>query len=624
MNDLTEAGGKTPIFPGIWPLAAVVGFVAFVHAAWWLLGDTVVAHGNLVDSDGYARLLRVERLLETGQWYDSSLPRANWPYGGSLHWTRLFDVLLIALALPLTPLMGQDQALYWSGAVINPLLHMVMAVVLVWAAKPLIGRAGGLIAGALTAVQFGVIGYALIGRADHHVLIGLIVVTAFGFGFRALTEAEAAARHAAAAGGVLAAGFWVGMEVQVTAGLFFLVMGLKWVFEGDGTGQGNLRHVTRLALGLAAGMVVVVLIERGAQGFFDPQYDRVSIAQLTLAGLVLLFWVVVSAAHRRGRPLASVPGRMAAALLGGAVALGATLALFPRYFINPLEDFNPVILGVFRGILEYATIQDTPHFLVYVGIVVIAGPWAVWRLKGEWPGRKRWAWLLVVASSIVYFAFALNWIRWSLYVGFFMVVPLADLIQRIDAAIDKRFAFPARSAIKIPVILLLAIGPLALGTAGIYAQGNEAGIETEITTDTDPRPCPVQALSGYLNGPPWNGRPRTILASANFGAELLYRTRHRVTATLHHTNADGIYDSIRILGGADEAEVLNLIRKRQVDLILICPKTNHDAYFLKDGGEDILYRRLERGDLPGWIRETALPAGLKGRFRMFEVSPPVN
>ncbi len=72
-TDTTNPG--KPAKDTAWPLAAVVGFVAMVHVIWWLLGDTVVAYGNLVDSDGYARLVRVERLLETGAWFDSSLPR---------------------------------------------------------------------------------------------------------------------------------------------------------------------------------------------------------------------------------------------------------------------------------------------------------------------------------------------------------------------------------------------------------------------------------------------------------------------------------------------------------------------------------------------------------------------
>lgn len=51
---------------------------------------------------------------------------------------------------------------------------MGTAAALAWAAAPLVGRAAALTARALTAMQFGVLGYTIVGRADHHVLLALI------------------------------------------------------------------------------------------------------------------------------------------------------------------------------------------------------------------------------------------------------------------------------------------------------------------------------------------------------------------------------------------------------------------------------------------------------------------
>ena len=99
---------------GAGAVVMVIASVTFVHVVWWLVGDSVVTFGNLVDSDGYARLVRIQRLLETGAWFDVGLPRANWPDGGTLHWTRPLDVLLIILALPLAVLIGFSKALFWA------------------------------------------------------------------------------------------------------------------------------------------------------------------------------------------------------------------------------------------------------------------------------------------------------------------------------------------------------------------------------------------------------------------------------------------------------------------------------------------------------------------------------
>ena len=80
-----------------WPVWLVAGFVVLIHVAWWLVGDTIVAKGGLAAGDSFTRLVRVERLVESGAWFDNTLPRANAPFGTSIHWTRPFDAALIAL-----------------------------------------------------------------------------------------------------------------------------------------------------------------------------------------------------------------------------------------------------------------------------------------------------------------------------------------------------------------------------------------------------------------------------------------------------------------------------------------------------------------------------------------------
>lgn len=616
-NDKADSSAAAHGRWAAWPMAAMLAFVALVHAAWWLFGDTVVHYGNLVDSDGYARLLRVERLIDTGGWLDSSLPGANAPYGGSLHWTRLFDAMLIALALPLMPLLGIKAALYWSGAVISPLLHLGAAATLAWAAAPLIGRAAALIAGGLTATQFGVLGYATIGHADHHLLLALIAVAALGFTVRALAATEGGGRrHALAAGAVLAVGNWVGTEAQIPAALTILVVGMPWLRGEAGAGERSLA----LALGLVGGLAAALLIERGPAAYFAVEYDRVSVVHLTQAALVAAFWAAVASLRRRGREPRGMMSRLLAAVGGAALALALMRLFFPRVLVNPLKDFDPVILKIFDGVSEYAPIADVWHFLLYLGLAVIALPWALARLKRQWPGVGGWTWLLVVLSAAVYVVLAVNWIRWSLYADLFLLVALADAMVAVDAAIDRRFPYPRRVPVKLAAMVLLAVGPLALGATGVLATGEAEARDVPKPLAADPRPCPVRAMAGFLETPPWNGRIHTILASANFGAEILYRTRHRVTATIHHRNAAGILDSVRILGGTDAVAIRELIDKRQIDLILICRFGGNDAYFWKGRDDNVFYRRLEKGATPAWLEEVALPAELKRSFRLFRIA----
>ena len=402
------------------------------------------------------------------------------------------------------------------------------------------------------------------------------------------------------------------MEPLVFLALCLAATGLAWLAGGAGGAARNLY----LTLGLAVGLVLVLLVERGPAAVAEVEYDRISIVHLTLALLLLGFWTAVVAAPRLMKPYSGTLGRLGAGAAGVVVTGAVMRLLFPEILLGPLGRVDPVLASIFDRISEYGPIGDTAHFLVYLGGAVFAVPWAVWRTKEEWRSPHRWAWALIGGGLILYLAFAIDWIRWSLYAGLFLSIVLADLIARVDGAVTARLAGPARVLVKVSVIVFLAMGPFGAGAAGLYAakgtQRNDgAGA---------PRSCPVGEMTRTLNRPPWGERSRTILASANFGTEILYRTGHKVVATLQHRNAAGILDGVRILGGHDEGAILGLVRRRGIDLILLCPKSDSDSYFLDGTDDRVLYRRLENGDPPAWLREVAIPVALGESFRLFEVT----
>lgn len=90
---------------------------------------------DLADTDCYMRLVRVEQLAETGQWYDSVIHRSNYPYGEELHWTRPLDVILLVGAYVFEPWLGFHKGLYAWGFIISPLLGICCLLSLAWAAS---------------------------------------------------------------------------------------------------------------------------------------------------------------------------------------------------------------------------------------------------------------------------------------------------------------------------------------------------------------------------------------------------------------------------------------------------------------------------------------------------------
>ena len=104
--------------------------------------------------------------------------------------------------------------------------------------------------------------------------------------------------------------------------------------------------------------------------------------------------------------------------------------------------------------------------------------------------------------------------------------------------------------------------------------------------------CRLTSLSKYLDDwEEWSDRPRNILAFADFGAELLYRTKHRVYSIASHRFQRGFTDSYHIMSAPTDGEALEIIRKRQVDLILTCAPREDDLYIREDG-QETFYDRL--------------------------------
>ncbi|MDP1556044.1 MAG: hypothetical protein Q8L84_11350, partial [Hyphomonas sp.] len=131
------------------------------------------------DGDDVMRLVQVRELLEGQGWFDLRQPRLG-PDGGTLmHWSRLVDLPIAAIAAAFTPFLGRETAL---GLAITfwPLISMLMVTAaLVSGARALGGRGvvlfTCLIAFAVLYRHF----RFLPGAIDHHNLqLGLVLLGA--------------------------------------------------------------------------------------------------------------------------------------------------------------------------------------------------------------------------------------------------------------------------------------------------------------------------------------------------------------------------------------------------------------------------------------------------------------
>src|SRR5205823_5353906 len=208
-------------------MLVVILLWAIIEAGFVIAGTAPILRGELADSDAYLQLVKASRVVETGDWYDSVLPRSNWPYGETTTWTRSLDIVLLAGAALLRPLMNFHDALFWFGVAFSPLCALACALTIGWMGRPQLGPDAGL-AAILLLAQPALLSYTDPRGPNHHGILFLVFIFACGFVLRALREPENR-RVAVWAGVVTGIGLWISIEFLVPLAVALVTLGLVWL-----------------------------------------------------------------------------------------------------------------------------------------------------------------------------------------------------------------------------------------------------------------------------------------------------------------------------------------------------------------------------------------------------------
>jgi hypothetical protein len=588
-------------------------------AAWQ---PSPVFDGRLIDSDSYMRLVRVGTLMDGDGWYDGTIARSNAPHGETLHWTRPFDLLLVAGATLLAPFLGAKAGLFWAGALVSPVLQLAAAFAFIWAMTPLVRPNRWLLSAmALVAVflQPAVLSGFNLGHADHHSLLLLVFVATSGCLLRALAWPDDLA--AAGAGGALAGfGVWLAPEFLVTTAVCLAVLAFSWVLGGGRRTAQNLVF----AMGFAGLVATGLIAEQPLARLGEIAHDRISILHAALAGIVLIYWLAAALLERRTARPATPPGRALALVAYGAAAGLALIVADPLFLAGPLAAVDPRIAGIWLDhVVEMApvlpdSIAGAGRFAFYFGLGLFAFPFLLWTVLGKRRAPAWLGWCFLLLAIAVFWPLAVAHVRFAPYAELLLAMAATGLAERLIARTATMSGEVRRGLIRAFCLYAMILGPVAIGRLLMDwpADGKDA---TEQQTAQDV--CDLPTMAAYLEtSPAWPAdEPRTILAFLDLGPELLYRTRHRVIATPYHRNGDGIFDSRQMLIQTDDATARALMAGRGVDLVLLCPASPERVFFTDGTTDDGLYDRLIRGDGPDWLSEIVLPTDLASGFRLFEV-----
>lgn len=590
-------------------LAAILLTVT-LHALVLLLASPDVLEGRLVDSDCYLRLMRIEILLSGGGWYDGHVPLLNAPHGLEMHWTRLFDVLILLLTLPLMAFLALPDALFWAGALISPVLHVVAAGLIAWAARPLLGRAGTLLAVVLFLCQASLYGVFQVGRADHHSLLLALAILVLALLLRWSLGPRAGFSAVVSAGFAAAMGLWVGSEALMTLAVGGGALGLMWIV-GE---LGAARALFAFALGLLGGVLIALVIERPPQDWFGAELDRLSIVQLVLAvALAIAAWLVTLIDQRR--PGADPALRILVCGILSLIPITVMALLFPGFFAGPYGEVDDAVRQVFLvNVQEAEPMFDRgPTTLADVvftaGPVLLALPFAVWAVFRR--RRERAAWLLMIVALVVYLAASMHQVRVLAYFQTALVLPWAGAVVALATWFWQWSRRPWRAPLTALFLIALlgwhiVAGAVLLGTAGRQSVASwQDGCDwTSLGT-----------LLGELD-PPVTG---TIATMVFPGPEIAWRSGIGVVSAPYHRNTQGILD-VHALFLAQPGVAEGLARDREIELIVLCeaaPGRGGHAWYRDRSGDGGLYGLLAKATPPGWLVAESLDGPLPGGFLIY-------
>jgi hypothetical protein len=562
------------------------------------------------------RLLRVEDLHNGDRWYDPVVLRSNAPYGQTSHWTRPLDVLLLLGAAPLELVTDFKPALFWWGVIISPVLLFATTVALPWATRPLLGRKGSLSVGFIFLCQMTLLICFQPGRPDHQSLLIFLFVISIGLVLRMVIR-PFSIRLCYIAGAVSALSMWINVESIVPVGITIGVLGLLWLWEDRDFLDKSLHYI--FALFVATGLSL--LLERAWQNLLAEEYDRLSIVHFSVFGFIAVLWIAFFVLNRQTQLFRRRANRSLSISVGVAMLAFAVFASFPKFYKGPFADIDPRIARLWlSNVAEMQPLlSGSGHLAVSVqliGSVIISLGLFIYLLFWSTQSEELRGWLYIFLMLTVFTFLTLVMYRWSYYAQAAVAIPMAALMNRTLAwrqHTKNQLLMVGRNVL---IKMTFILGLLSLGIA------------VDIIFSSDVRPyqrISMIPVCEFLNeADKWQERKLRILTHIDFGEEILYRTQHEVIGTPTATgtsgrNGQGILDTFDIMTAETDEKALKLIRKRGIDLILICLECPESQLYSRPEQISTFYQRLLQDTIPHWLRKVELPSNLSSSFILFEI-----
>jgi len=562
-------------------------------------------HAELMDTDTYMRLVRVEQLAETGDWYDSVIHRSNYPYGDELHWTRPLDVMLLAGAFALTPFQGFEKGLLSWGIIISPLLGIFCLLALYWATLSVMNKNSRRLLWLLFISQSLLLQVFHFGRPDHHSLLMLLFIILLGCLFRMVNQPDRD-KYVFLGGFIAAFSLWVSVETIFAIIMVFVTLGVLWLIRG----KAYARQLLLFSLSIFVFSTVFLFIERPLSALFVVEYDKISIAYLfvfMLAVLATYLLTLIRNATMFSKLLKSTLILMASGL--------AIWLVFPSFYQGPMAGINKALIPIWLSKVSEAQplwSLDPYHTTIIIGSIILFLLYLIYLVIKQRFETHFNLLIPIISGFVIFLPLGIYQIRMNYYLLLIIILLLAVFLDDIVTKVsNSKLSDISKPLLRVTVMLLFILGLPGIGV--LTSLDNETKSET-IQPD-------LKTLSSFLNDyQQTNPTAETILTFLDFGPEILYRTDFNVMAGPYHRNDQGILYIYEVMATNDFEQAWEMLNERSIDLVILCPKSSETSFYKKSPDQSTFYERLIAGEKPTFLEEIDLPQKLSESFIIFKVT----
>ena len=559
-----------------------------------------ITHGRFIDPDDTLYAVQSAELLDGQSWYDLTEHRMDPPKGVNVYYSRLLELTYAATIGVLTPFVDRANAIFIMAALWPPSFLLGLLFAVRRQARLLIPKGWAELTALVIILMQGVLYDFMPGHIDHHGFGALLVSLCLGFGLSMIAN-PSKTRSAAAAGATLALALSVALESLPWLLTFSAFIGAWACLKPE-------RANSALAFGGALSLVgsILLLTYRAPADLFTIDLTSFSFVYIILLYGIGLCMAVVWLLRREP----DTPKKVAQAVIFAATTGTLFLCTFPDLLFGPYgavdKEFVDFILPFIKETTPLVEIQAA------MPIVVCFLPWPLlslavcaWQMRIN-RYRRRQMWLLIGMTLTVATLLALFYEeRYMAYAQLFGAIPLTFLAWKL-----MRHASFLRTATLVGVMLIYPVGSEAL----FYDKPALDILLYPMLTYTPP--CDVSAAAHVLENAPYNaGAPKLILNGINEGMDLLLETRHTVLSAPFHENINGNLDALRFFQATDPQTAEEIIRRRGVDFVLLCRKTE-SIYLYTDPQQASetaisrpLAKRLLSNDIPAWLHPIPLDKG---------------